>query len=98
MKRLKAELRSMNTATVAGASAVAPPCEAMPRFDGTKRAVMKSEKCEKWVFVIFQSEPAVAQSVPTKMDEKDFSDFSKSFRGYTGGVERRNYESRIRKL
>ncbi len=47
-----------------------------------KRAAMKSEKCEKWVFAIFQLEPAVAQSVPTKMGG---GDFSKIFRGYMGG-------------
>src|SRR5271157_4080815 len=45
----------------------------------------KSEKCEKSVFAVFQLEPAAAQSLPTKMACGDFSDFSKIFRGYTGG-------------
>jgi hypothetical protein len=50
-----------------------------------KRAALKSEKCEKWVFAIFQSEPAAIQAVPAKIEDGDFSDFSKIFRGYGGG-------------
>ena len=53
-----------------------------------KRGAMKPEKSEKWFFAFFQSEPAAAQSVPTKIAFGHFSDFSKNFRGYTGGGEK----------
>jgi hypothetical protein len=45
----------------------------------------KSEKSEKTVFAIFQLEPVFDQSVPNNIREGHFSDFSKNFRGYTGG-------------
>jgi hypothetical protein len=55
------------------------------RRDGAARAEKKSEKSEKWFFAIFQLEPAADQLVPTKTRSGHFSDFSKNFRGYTGG-------------
>lgn len=66
---------------VTASSAVA----ASAKEDAAK-AEMKSEKSEKWFFAFFQSEPAAAQSVPTEIAFGHFSDFSKNFRGYTGGV------------
>ena len=52
--------------------------------DGAK-PMRKSEKCEKLVFATFGLELVVAQVFPTKTDGGHFSDFSKIFRGYTGG-------------
>jgi len=52
--------------------------------DGAK-PMRKSEKCEKLVFATFGLELVVAQVFPTKTDGWHFSDFSKIFRGYTGG-------------
>jgi hypothetical protein len=49
------------------------------------KLVRKSEKCEKLVFATFGLELVVAQVFPTKTDGGHFSDFSKTFRGYTGG-------------
>jgi hypothetical protein len=46
----------------------------------------KCEKSEKSIFAVFQLEPAIAQAVPTKTRVGHFSDFSKNFRGYTGGA------------
>ena len=46
---------------------------------------VKREKCEKLVFATFGLELVVAQVFPTKTDGWHFSDFSKIFRGYTGG-------------
>ena len=46
-----------------------------------KLAAMKSVKTVKWVFAIFQLEPAAAQSVPTKMGGGDFTDFPQILRG-----------------
>ena len=51
-----------------------------------KRAAQKSEKSEKWFLAVFQLQHAAAQLVPTKNSSGHFSDFSKNFRGYTGGV------------
>jgi hypothetical protein len=56
-----------------------------PTWDAQDSAMY--EKCEKSIFVVFQLELAADQSVPTKKREGHFSDFSKNFRGYTGGVE-----------
>src|SRR5271157_956600 len=50
-----------------------------------KKAEKKSEKSEKWFFVIFQLEPSAAQLVPTKTRSGVFSVFSRNSRGYTGG-------------
>ena len=49
------------------------------------KPMRKSEKCEKLVFATFGLELVVAQVLPTKTDGWHFSDFSKIFRGYTGG-------------
>jgi hypothetical protein len=48
---------------------------------------MKSEKCEKWFFAIFQLEPTAVQAVPAKIGGMQFSDFSKNSRGYMGGAK-----------
>ncbi len=47
---------------------------------------MKSEKSEKSIFAIFRLEPAACQCFPLKKGGSCFSDFSKNFRGYGGGV------------
>ena len=48
----------------------------------------KSEKSEKSVFSISQLESAAAQFVPNKIEGWEFSDFSKNFRGYMGGIRK----------
>ena len=54
-----------------------------------KMAAKKSVKSVKWVFAIFQLEPAAAQSVPTKMGGGDFTDFPQILRGLMGGGSQR---------
>jgi hypothetical protein len=89
MKRKKAELRIMKATTIAGASTLAPPSEAVARFDGSIMALKKSErtiKAVKWIFAVFQLETAAVQSVPTKIGRGDFTAFALILRmGMRGG-------------
>jgi hypothetical protein len=64
--------------------------------DGAEKSAKKSEKCEKWNFVISQLEPAVVQFIPTKMEPGDFSDFSKNFRGWGGAKNGRIMKAEAR--
>jgi hypothetical protein len=68
-----AELRrGMPALTQAAVATVEPRCAENAVANAEKKAV----KTVKWVFAILRSEPAVAQSVPTKMRGGDFTDFA----------------------
>ena len=86
---MKDELRRMNKSAFArsrrlkSAIAVSAAADAAKVEAGwPKKAEIKSEK---WFFAIFHLEPAAVQSLPTKIGGRHFSDFSRNFRGYTGG-------------
>jgi hypothetical protein len=70
------------------------PCSIRPhaqrRAGCAKRAAQKSVKTVKWLFAIFQLEPAAAQSVPTKMGREDFTAFALILRLGMGGEGSRN--------
>jgi hypothetical protein len=56
--------------------------------EGVKTATKKTErtvKAVKWIFAVFQSEPAAAQSVPTKTGRGDFTAFALILRMGMGG-------------
>jgi hypothetical protein len=40
-----------------------------------------AKKCEKWIFGIFRLELFARQNLATKTGRRNFSDFSKNFRG-----------------
>jgi hypothetical protein len=60
-------------------------CPQPQRRNSPKRTVMKSVKTVKSVFVVFQLETAVVQSVPTKIGRGDFTAFALILRMGMGG-------------